>query len=284
MQRRTWTGLIVIGALLLVSASILVVTNALTEKKVGAGALEAALPDLQTLFPEADEKGGFTALSLPENTEVDFACQVSKGDMVLGYGVGATMQGYGGPIQIVAGFLPEGPLQGIQAGGAGFMETEGLGSKVRDEAFTSQFAGKTAPLELGEDVETVTGATISSRAVVNGVNRAAEGLWKSVNPVPAKKTALQEVSASALGYGGPVLVQMALDENGAIQALAVGAARFLETEGIGSKVREQAFVAQFVGKVPPMALGEGIDAVSGATVSSQAVVDAVNTGYTFLHQ
>jgi electron transport complex protein RnfG len=58
----------------------------------------------------------------------------------------------------------------------------------------------------------------------------------------------------------------------------------METEGIGSHVREKAFMEQFVGKTPPLSLGEDIDAVSGATLSSEAAVRAVNDAAAFLAQ
>ena len=47
-------------------------------------------------------------------------------------------------------------------------------------------------------------------------------------------------------------------------------------------MREEAFTSQFIGKTPPLTLNQDIDAVSGATLSSQAAVDAVNEAYTFL--
>ena len=52
--------------------------------------------------------------------------------------------------------------------------------------------------------------------------------------------------------------------------------------GVGSGVREEAFTSQFIGKTPPLTLNQDIDAVSGATLSSQAAVDAVNEAYAFL--
>ena len=87
---------------------------------------------------------------------------------------------------------------------------------------------------------------------------------------------------SAIGYAGPVLVRLTLDDSGAISAIDVGGARFLETVGVGSGVREEAFTSQFIGKTPPLTLNQDIDAVSGATLSSQAAVDAVNEAYAFL--
>ena len=77
-------------------------------------------------------------------------------------------------------------------------------------------------------------------------------------------------------------VRLTLDDSGVISAIDVGGARFLETVGVGSGVREEAFTSQFIGKTPPLTLNQDIDAVSGATLSSQAAVDAVNEAYAFL--
>jgi len=41
-------------------------------------------------------------------------------------------------------------------------------------------------------------------------------------------------------------------------------------------VMANAFTNQFVGYSNPVVMGEDVDAVAGATASSQAVVDAVN--------
>ena len=101
----------------------------------------------------------------------------------------------------------------------------------------------------------------------------------SGTPAPtasAAQSGMRTANASVLGYAGPVLVRLTLDANGAISSLDVGGARFEETVGVGSRVREEEFTAQFIGKTPPLTLGEDIDGISGATVSSQAAVDAVN--------
>ena len=85
-----------------------------------------------------------------------------------------------------------------------------------------------------------------------------------------------------IGYGGPVLVSVGLDASGAIGSLTVGRARFAETEGVGGKIRDEAFTGQFIGKTPPLTLND-VDAVAGATISSQAAVDAVNQAYAYLN-
>lgn len=91
-------------------------------------------------------------------------------------------------------------------------------------------------------------------------------------------------NASAIGYGGPVLVRLTLDDQGRISAMDVGGARFQETEGVGSRVREESYVQTYIGKTPPLTLGEDVDAVSGATFSSRALVQAVNDAAAFLAQ
>ena len=93
---------------------------------------------------------------------------------------------------------------------------------------------------------------------------------------------VREANASVIGYGGPVLVRVRLNADGAIESLNVGEARFAETDGVGGKVKDESFIRQFVGKTPPLELGKDIDGISGATVSSQAVVDAVNQAAEFL--
>ena len=55
-----------------------------------------------------------------------------------------------------------------------------------------------------------------------------------------------------------------------------------ETPGIGMKVADPSFTEQFAGvKADRLTLGENIDAATGATVSSEAVVDAVNAALDF---
>ena len=114
------------------------------------------------------------------------------------------------------------------------------------------------------------------------VSPSASASPEATQPTPSPAASDRTANASAIGYAGPVLVRLTLDDSGAISAIDVGGARFLETVGVGSGVREEAFTSQFIGKTPPLTLNQDIDAVSGATLSSQAAVDAVNEAYAFL--
>ena len=85
------------------------------------------------------------------------------------------------------------------------------------------------------------------------------------------------VQAAAAGYSGnAVTVYVAFDAAGNITDLLVDAST--QTAGIGSKTSEESFTAGFVGwnAAEPVANGAPVDAIAGATVSSNAVYAAVN--------
>jgi electron transport complex protein RnfG len=102
----------------------------------------------------------------------------------VGVAVEASEPGFADEVKLMIGFNPAtSALTGYAV--LGQKETPGLGSKVeQDTAFGAQFRGKVAPL-LGSKtgaldpstVQTITGATISSRAVIKIINNAV-ALWQ----------------------------------------------------------------------------------------------------------
>ena len=97
--------------------------------------------------------------------------------------------------------------------------------------------------------------------------------------VTEEAPAAEAKTASAKGFQSDVTVTVTLNEDGTIATLAVDAAG--ETVGYGQNCQKEDFTAQFIGKALPLALTTaevpGIDAVAGATLTSQAVVDALNS-------
>ena len=88
------------------------------------------------------------------------------------------------------------------------------------------------------------------------------------------------LSGSAEGFsGGTVSVTAKLDDEGNIAEIAVDAST--QTPEYGGRTEEDAlFLKQFVGKSLPLTMGEDVDALTGATITSTAVVDALNTART----
>ena len=92
------------------------------------------------------------------------------------------------------------------------------------------------------------------------------------------------VSTSAKGYGGDVVVMTGFDTEGKITKVVIVAADD-ETPGLGAKIKDDAFLNLFAGKSGELKLvtasqktgaDNEIDALTSATYSSIAVVNAVN--------
>ena len=91
------------------------------------------------------------------------------------------------------------------------------------------------------------------------------------------------VTDSTNGYSGQISISVGIKLDGTISGM-----EFLvmnETQGIGAKATEPDFMNQFVGKTTDQfALGENVDAMSGATVTSKAVTNAMNAALVFVQQ
>ena len=102
---------------------------------------------------------------------------------LIGYNFTVTPKGYAGPVEVVVGINRDGQLMGIKV--LNHKETPGLGAKSTEPAFSGQFKDKkadeltvtkTSPSNDNE-IQAISGATITSRAVASGVNAALK-YWK----------------------------------------------------------------------------------------------------------
>ena len=107
------------------------------------------------------------------------------------------------------------------------------------------------------------------------MNTNAAGVKTQTTYLPVSESASGEKTGSAQGFAGVVTATVALAEDGTIASLALDTSA--DSAGIGAEVmKNEAFIAQFVGKAGPFVLGEGIDGVAGATLTSTAAVEAIN--------
>lgn len=90
----------------------------------------------------------------------------------------------------------------------------------------------------------------------------------------AKNGAGYTITAFGKGYGGNVNYMVAFDNDGKIVNLKVLSHE--ETAGLGSKIENPEFLAKFKGTDKELTSGD-IDMIGGATISSNASLDAVNT-------
>ncbi len=143
-----------------------------------------------------------------------------------------------------------------------FTEVEGSVEKIAELAASGELAGFG-----GVAIESVLEGTDASGAVVGYV----------IN------------SLSNDSYGGAVKISVGFDADGAITG--VGIREINDTPGLGLKAKEPKFKDQYIGKnvdaLVVTKLGASaeneIDAISGATVTSSAVTNAVNTAFYYLH-
>ena len=86
------------------------------------------------------------------------------------YCVNLNTPGFGGDMNMMVAIAPDGTVYGVQI--VSMSETPGLGTRVGESDFLSLFTGKGGELVLGRDVDAIAGSTISSDAVLAGVNLA----------------------------------------------------------------------------------------------------------------
>ncbi|MHC5081122.1 MAG: 4Fe-4S binding protein, partial [Planctomycetota bacterium] len=84
------------------------------------------------------------------------------------------LRGWAGEIPVLVGLSNKGTIQGIKVLPGVNRETPGFIDPLYDPDFDGQFRGRAvgAPLELGVDIDGVTGATVSVQTVNEGVRRA----------------------------------------------------------------------------------------------------------------
>ena len=91
---------------------------------------------------------------------------------VSGYAMSIKTKGFGGSMTMTLGLTPDGKIQKIAF--TELNETKGLGMKADEDDFKGQFAGKGGTLKLNDSgdqgISAITGATVTSTAVVNAVN------------------------------------------------------------------------------------------------------------------
>ncbi len=136
-----------------------------------AAAFEAS-PDFSAEAARSVLDGASDADNDYSNDSIDTLMLAKDGSgNLLGYVMDVTAGGgYGGNIKFTMGVDSEGNITGISITEIG--ETPGLGMRAQsDPSFLAQFAGAGKDhFKLGEDVQQLTSATITSRCMTKGIN------------------------------------------------------------------------------------------------------------------
>lgn len=127
------------------------------QEKELQGKMEMLLPG-STTFVAEDYTG----------EDVNITC-VYKGET--GYVIGTTTSGYAGPISMLIGVDSDGFVTGLQV--RSMEETFGLGAEaLTDWEFLAQFLRTEGDVSVGTNIDAITGATVTSKAIARSVNSA----------------------------------------------------------------------------------------------------------------
>lgn len=140
------------------AGGILASVDAMTRPIIEERKIAAVKATLLEIFPSATE---FKEIDFEDSTESVTNVYSASG---AGYAFNVSVQGYKDIITFIVGVDLEGNLVGFNV--TYVNDTPGLGSKVKEPEFKQTMKGK----RLNDEFDTISGATISSSAVVKGLN------------------------------------------------------------------------------------------------------------------
>ncbi len=167
---------IVLGVIALSVGLLLSVANYFTKDTIAAGKEEEIASALAQVLPTAQSFEEMPPDGADETITAMYIGKDASGETA-GYCVQAEPSGYGGPIVMMVGIGNDGSVEGVNI--TEHSETPGLGALASEEKFSRQYKGIKEPAKVDKDggeIEAITGATITSRAVTEGVNAALEAV------------------------------------------------------------------------------------------------------------
>lgn len=196
---------VLFGITLVASAGVGVV-NMITAEPIAKAEQAAKIAALNGVLPAFDQTAAET-LTIDEMPITVYTA--TKGGQLAGYAVESmTKNGFGGAINMMVGFTPDGEVINVNV--LKQTETPGLGTKMAeaDNVLLGSIKGqklenkklvngKLAVAKDGGDVDALTAATISSRAYVDAINRA----WMAYKSVATGATPT-DVSSGATSAAG----------------------------------------------------------------------------------
>lgn len=253
---------------------------------------------------------GFEEVEL--SAQIEGAVDAYKETSGKGYVVTASAQGYGGPVNLMVGFDENGTITGVKM--LEHQETPGFGAKLAEDSYGAGYVGKTASdytevdgisgasitskaykkalgtafelysaasgnsVEISEVVDEPTEDLVlytvddaNAALVPGGVTKYEQEVDKVKEVYIANDKSAVTMVVTAQGYHEEPLIRLvvAMDSTGAITG--VKPVDFAETEGVGDRVGKASYLDQYIGQTT----ADGVDALSGATVSSNAVKKAI---------
>lgn len=269
------------------AGGLLAAVNEVTSVKIKDNALASVKESLNKIFPDST----YTEITdYVDESKLVTGVYEAEGD---GYLFMVEPTGFKDIIKFVIGIDNNSTYVGYDV--ISNSETSGLGSKVAEDDFRKGVIGKTT----GDSVSTISGATISSNAVIKGID-AAKAVYASLtgNAAPAPKpetpkpeekpaekaTVIEKtvegtkttVKVESKGFEGNNAYTVVIDSE-TKEVVSVVMDSFKDTVGIGDQVNE-AYLKGFAGLKSEEEIAK-VDVVSGATYTSNSAIEAVKAAY-----
>ena len=180
-------SILVLTGICAVSALALAWVNQKTIKKIKLEEQKFTLRSLKKALPEFNNSPDKDTLNIKDGGEDFCIYRARKDGKIVGVAITSSdSNGYSGNIKILVGILPDGSLSGIEV--LSHAETPGLGARIEEKEFREGIIWtchdctdkKRRSLENtkwlvrkdGGDIDEISGATISSRAVTRATVKA----------------------------------------------------------------------------------------------------------------
>ena len=158
----------------LVVTALLAVTNMLTAPQIQKLSKETEDKTKAEVLASADKFSDALTVSA-DGKDYTYYEGTASGDTI-GYVFKTSAKGYGGDIDLMVGIDTSGKVTGVSI--LSISETAGLGMNAKNESFINQYIGKSGTIGVSKngasdtEIQALTGATITSKAVTSAVNTA----------------------------------------------------------------------------------------------------------------
>ena len=167
----------ILALICIIAAGLLAGVNMLTLPKIFAQALAEEQAALKEVMPMAVK---FTAVKPDADKETLYYKAFDSRNKLIGFVFKASGKGYSSIIETLVGIFLDHKISAIKV--ISQNETPGLGMKVVETKFRDRFNSRNS-LDLSS-VEAISGATISSRAVMNSVMKKAQEIKELIKNDP----------------------------------------------------------------------------------------------------
>lgn len=165
--------IVVLMIISIASGAALALSYEITNPKIQEQARQRLEQSVLMVIP------GATKMDVVEKEDMTIYIGLDDEGNKKGISFEASGSGFNGPIDMMVGYNPkDGKVTGVEV--LSMSETPGVGAKIKESAFTEQFKEKSVEDQfiVNEDVEAISGATISSTAVAEAIKTSLDKIVK----------------------------------------------------------------------------------------------------------